>query len=93
LKNEKEAINETVKYCYNHGILKKFLKSHGSEVLGMVLEDAKVVWREEAREDGLAEGRAEGLTEGRVVGREEERRRIIELLNQGLSIDELKQQI
>jgi len=59
----------------------------------MVLEDAKVVWREEAREDGLAEGRAEGLTEGRVVGREEERRRIIELLNQGLSIDELKQQI
>ncbi|MCL2179834.1 MAG: Rpn family recombination-promoting nuclease/putative transposase [Treponema sp.] len=55
-KDRMEAINETVKYCHKHGILKEFLEKHGSEVLGMVLEewnleDAKEVWREEAREE------------------------------------------
>jgi len=34
-------------------------------------EEAKVVWFEEGREEGLAEGREEGLAEGREEGREE----------------------
>jgi len=85
MKNDVEAINETVKICHKHGILKTFLEKHGSEVLGMVLEewnleDAKEVWREEAREEGLEEGREEGmekgLREGREKGREEERKEI-----------------
>jgi len=78
--NKEEAINEVIKYCHKRGILKEFLEIYGSEVLNMLLtewniEDAKEVWYEEAREDGLAEGvakgRAKGLAEGRAEGRAE----------------------
>ena len=44
----------------------------------------------EGREKGLEMGRKEGLEEGREEGREEEKRRFMELLNQGLSIEEIK---
>ena len=57
LGNQEEAIKETVIYCQRHGILRQFLEIHGSEVLNMLLtewnmDDAKVVWQEEAREEG-----------------------------------------
>ena len=47
------------------GILTEFIQRHGSEVRNMLytefnLEDAREVWEEEAREDGLRQGRAEG---------------------------------
>jgi len=42
---------------------------------------------------GEAKGRAEGEAEGVIKGREEERTRIMELLNQGLSLDEIKKRI
>jgi len=68
LGNKEEAINEVVKYCHRNGILEEFLETHASEVLNMLLtewniEDARKVWVEEAREDGLAEGLAKGHAE------------------------------
>jgi len=45
------------------------------------------------RAEGKAEGREEGKAEGVIKGREEERTRIMELLNQGLSLDEIKKRI
>jgi len=55
-RNLKEAIKKAVIYCQKHGILKEYLETHGSEVVGMLhvewnLDDAKAVWYEEARED------------------------------------------
>ena len=66
--DKEEAVNEAVKFCSRHGILKEFLEIHGSEVLNMLLEewnmeDAKEVWQEEAREDGLKEGLNKGKIE------------------------------
>jgi predicted transposase/invertase (TIGR01784 family) len=48
---------------------------------------------EKGLEEGLAKGLAKGHKEGLENGRKEERQRIIELINQGLSIEEIKQQL
>ena len=44
-------------------------------------EEAKVVWREEALEEGMEKGR------------EDERKYVLELLAQGLSAEEIKQRL
>ena len=100
--DKETALKETVKYCQKNDILKEFLEVHASEVLNMLLEewnleDAKAVWYEEAREDGLAEGRAEGRAEGHAEGHAEGfcqgQQHVLELLSQGLSVDEVKQRL
>ncbi len=104
--NLEEAIKKAIKYCEKHDILREYLKIHGSEVLNMLLEewnmeDAIAYARKEGREDGREEGRAEGIefgmakgrSEGRKKGREERDTYFLELLDQGLSTDEIKQRI
>ncbi len=100
--NLEEAMKKTIYYCEKHAILKEYLRKHGSEVLNMLLEewnmeDAKKVWREEAREEGREEGIAEGIVigieKGRDEGRLKERQRFFELLDQGLSAEEIKRQL
>jgi len=75
LGNLEEAIKAAIKYCSKHDILTEFLEVHGSEVLNMILEE----WN---TEDAIAFAREEG----REDGREE----VMELLAQGLSIEEIK---
>jgi predicted transposase/invertase (TIGR01784 family) len=60
LGSREDAVKEAVKYCQTHGILRRFLKLHTAEVLGMLftewnLDDAIAVAREEALEDGKLE--------------------------------------
>jgi predicted transposase/invertase (TIGR01784 family) len=55
------AIEEAIKYCKDNGIMREFLEKHGSEVENMLftefnIDDAKMIWQEEAREDGRTEG-------------------------------------
>ena len=96
-----DAMKKAVKYCIDNNVLKTFLEIHGSEVFNMLLEwnleEAKTAWREEAWEDGLEKGREEGLERGREEGREEGmekcRQFFLELLNQGLSAEEIRQRI
>jgi predicted transposase YdaD len=45
-------------------------------------DDAREVWRQEARTEGRTEGRAEGRTE--------ERREILDLLEKGYTLEQLK---
>jgi flagellar biosynthesis/type III secretory pathway protein FliH len=85
-----EAMKKAVKYCVDNNILKTFLETHSSEVFNMLLtewdtEEAKVVWREEGFE--------EGLEEGMEKGREETHQFFLELLNQGLTAEEMKQRL
>jgi hypothetical protein len=52
------AINEAIKYCTANGIMVDFLKKHGTEVENMLftefnIDDAKVIWQEEAREESM----------------------------------------
>jgi hypothetical protein len=69
-KDREECLQRAVKYCIDHDILKDFLTEHASEVINMLMtewnwDDARDVWKEEAREEGIAEGREEGKAEGR----------------------------
>ncbi|GBU29616.1 hypothetical protein R84B8_03189 [Treponema sp. R8-4-B8] len=52
-------------------------------------DTAKEVWQEEAREEGRKEGREEARKEAREEGREIERKEILKLFEQGLSVDEI----
>ncbi len=57
------------------------------------MEDAIAYAREEGREDGRAEGREDGRAEGFNQGRAEERQHFFELLDKGLSAEEIKQRL
>jgi len=89
-KEVEKSIEEAIKYCRKHDILREFLEIHGSEVVSMILEEwnideAMEVWREEAWEDGLAEGLEKGI--------KQEREEIYKLLEQGCSIETIKQRL
>jgi predicted transposase/invertase (TIGR01784 family) len=70
------AIENAIKYCIENSIMREFLKKHGSEVHNMLftefnIDDAKLIWQEEAREDGVEEGIQKGIQKGRKEGRKE----------------------
>ncbi|MCL2879995.1 MAG: Rpn family recombination-promoting nuclease/putative transposase [Treponema sp.] len=94
LRSRENGIIAAIKFCSKHDILSEFLELYGSEVLNMLLtewntEDAIAV----AREEGHEEGREEGLEQGREEGREDIRIKVFELLDQGLSADEIKRHL
>ena len=81
--DKEKALEEAIIYCQNHDILKEFLEKHGTEVLYMLLEewnidDAKEVWQEDARAEGIEQGMAKGKAE------------IIALLKKGISLEEIE---
>ena len=91
-----EAMKTAIEYCVEKGILKKFLEKHSSEVVNMLysefnLDEAKEVWREEGYEEGMEQGLAEGMEQGLAEGQEKTRQHFLELLNKGLSVEEIKQ--
>jgi len=86
LGNREEAIGEAIKYCKVHDILREYLEIHGSEVLSMILTE----WN---TEDAIAYARKESREEGLNEGRENEREYILNLISQGLSAEEIKQQL
>ena len=64
-----EAIQEAIKFCHQHDILKEYLEIYGSEVLSMLhtefnIEEAKEVWQEEAREENSIEIAQKALAKG-----------------------------
>ena len=89
----REAVDKAVKDCIRDDILKEYLSSHKSEVVGMLLtEFDEKKYQEylikEAHEEGLQTGREEGREEGLQAGREEERMRAIKMMyTLGISID------
>ena len=93
----REAIDKAVNDCIRDDILKEYLSSHKSEVIGMLFtEFDEKKYQEylikEAHEEGLQTGREEGLQAGREeglqAGREEERMRAIRMMyTLGISTD------
>jgi len=84
--NRREAVKKAVYYCRNHDIMREFLEKNASEVMNMLMtewnwDDAKQVWQEEAHEKGLQQGR------------EEEREKVLSLLRQGLSLEEIEKRL
>jgi hypothetical protein len=74
----RHALTKAAKYCINNNILSKFLQEHSTEVRCMSLMNWTI-------EDEKAYCEA--------VGIEKERNRILELLEKGLSVPELKAQL
>ncbi|MHC6202032.1 hypothetical protein ACYULU_02415 [Breznakiellaceae bacterium SP9] len=69
------AMKAAIAYCIEHDILKKFLESHTSEVVDMLMTEwnwnsVKEVWEEEAREEG--------------------ENRVLELVDKGYSSEQIK---
>jgi flagellar biosynthesis/type III secretory pathway protein FliH len=58
------------------------------------LDDAKAVWQEEAMEKGIelgeSRGKAEGKAEGKEEGLEIGETKVLSLMEQGYSLDEIK---
>ena len=85
------AIRETISYCYENDIMADYLSENKKELFNMInvefkMDDAKEVWQEEAREDGLRQGREEGREEGSME--------IINRLHEsGLSIERISELI
>ncbi|MDR2210009.1 MAG: Rpn family recombination-promoting nuclease/putative transposase [Spirochaetaceae bacterium] len=93
------AMKTAIEYCIEHNVLSKFLVERSSEVINMLLtewnwDDAKEVWQEEASAaalaKGIAEGRAKGIAEGRAKGIVEERREVLDMLEKGYTVEQLK---
>jgi len=75
----REAIRLAVKACISKNILVSFLERHSSEVENMIfgewnMDEAIEVWKEEAREDG----------------REEVHGEILDLIEKGYTLDDIK---
>jgi len=77
-----KSIRAAVKYCVENDILKQFLRNHGSEIINMLTDDITI--------DEIVAIRCE---EAREETREEDRNYFLELLDQGLSVDEIKQRL
>jgi len=78
IKTLEKAFKSAIKYCIENNILKDYLEAHASEVLNMLLDD----WNQEEYVEVMCE-----------EAREEERLHFLELLNQGLTIDEIKDRL
>jgi hypothetical protein len=89
-KRHKEILEKilpsVVKYCITNNILVDFLREHGSEVINMF-------YGEYDREVDIAVNRREAWEDGREEGLEQGRQHFLELLNQGLTTDEIKQRL
>jgi flagellar biosynthesis/type III secretory pathway protein FliH len=72
---------------------KKFARKMAERKNMMDRAERELEIREAAIAEGLAEGRAEGRTEGLEQGRNERSQYFLDLLNQGLTIEEIKQRL
>ena len=81
-----ELITPVIEYCIKNNILKKFLEENSSEVRNMI-------FGEYDRDMDIAVNRREAREEGRKEGREEGRQHFLEMLSQGLTIEEIKQNL
>jgi hypothetical protein len=77
-----KAVKNAIEYCTEKNILKKFLEAHSSEVLNMLLTE----WNwDEALEVAREEGHEEGM--------EKSRQHFLELLDQDLTKEEIKERL
>ena len=69
----KEALEQAIQYCMEHGILYETLRDYRAEVLGMLLEEFDVdkyerTIRKEGMEEGIKQGREQGIEQGQALG-------------------------
>jgi len=77
-----KSMKAAIEYCIENNILKDFLKRHGSEVVNMLFAEISTEEYGEIR-----------FNEGREEGAEKRDQYVLELINQGLSTEEIKQRL
>jgi hypothetical protein len=80
--DKETAMKMAIKYCIEHDIMKDFFEANASEVVNMLLtewnwDDAKAVWWEEGREEG----------------REEGENKVLELVRQGFTPEQIEEKL
>jgi predicted transposase/invertase (TIGR01784 family) len=85
-KSLEETFKSAINYCIRNNILKDYLEAHASEVLNMLLGE----WDQE---EAIEVAREEGEETGREEAHKEDRLYFLELLNQGLTIEEIKERL
>jgi hypothetical protein len=73
-----ESIEKAVKYCRSHDILKEFMEEHAKEIMNMLITE----WDWDLAKEVWQE-----------EAREEAREEILKFMEQGLSIEEIKEQL
>ena len=69
----KEALEQAIQYCMEHGILYETLRDYRAAVLGMLLEEFDVdkyerTIRKEGMEEGIKQGIEQGIEQGQALG-------------------------
>lgn len=65
----KEALEQAIQYCMEHGILYETLRDYRAEVLGMLLEEFDVdKYERTIRKEGMEEGIKQGIEQGQALG-------------------------
>ena len=65
----KEALEQAIQYCMEHGILYETLRDYRAEVLGMLLEEFDVdKYERTIRQEGMEEGMKQGIEQGQALG-------------------------
>ena len=89
-----ESLKNAIKYCIENDILSQFLREHGSEVINMLTDELTMEEIIAIRcEDACEEAREEGMEKGIAEGMEKGRKYFLELLDQGITIEEIKQRL
>jgi hypothetical protein len=82
-----EGLRTAVQWCIGNNILKEFLTKHGAEVVGMLMREWNLEEALASREkDALEIGIEKGMEEGRIRRNTE----ILDLINSGYSLEDLK---
>jgi predicted transposase YdaD len=90
------AMNAARRECVKRGILKKYISKHKTEEENMTAlwevteESVRASERRYAREEGREEGMQEGMQKGMQKGMQEGRQKVISLLKNGYSLDEIE---
>jgi hypothetical protein len=87
---KEEGIMKAEKSVYKVSRSYKRFARMMSEKIGKIDRDSEILY---AKEEGMEMGREEGREEGIGIGEEKERKRILELVKQGLSIEEIEKNL
>jgi hypothetical protein len=84
------AMRLAIQYCAENDILKEFLEANASEVMNMLLTEWNTVEYGEVQRE---EGREEGMEEGLEIGLAKGQNRVLELMEQGYTLEQIRAEL
>jgi len=89
-----ESIKKAIKYCVDNDLEREYFKRNSSEVMNMLMGEFNLdEYTEVLLKKGKKEGIEEGIKRGEKKGKKEVQDYILNLIEQGLSREEIKKKI